>query len=171
MLSGGREWRNQDGAGKEQSKDVVSAGVSFSLIPWWLSSRNCTIELYPRSTWCKGLVFCPPISVVGQSLGVRAATPPWQLPFSLAQFSIERGNWEILATTPPAAGGWVCRPEKGVWGGTPTGFTADLTLLLSPVPSSGEWVVKLKGTRRTLNSPSHSPADLQDFGLSQMMSG
>ena len=35
--------------------------------------------------------------------GEGAAWPPWQLPFNLAQVSIDRGSWEILeASTLPA---------------------------------------------------------------------
>lgn len=145
MHSGGREWRNRDGAGKEQSWSLSWSQLQPD--PMGALMQELHHRVVPSLHLMQRAGLLSSHFVVGQSLGVRAAAPPWQLPFSLAQFCIERGNWEISATTPSAAGGWVRRPVKGVWGGTPTGFTADLTLLLSPVPSSGRWGVKLKGTR------------------------
>lgn len=129
---------SRTGQGKEQSEDVVSAGVSCGLMPWELWDRNCTTVVPHLKAPSWSFVFPLP-TTTGQGLGAGATQPPWQPPLSWAPFSREGGSPEMLAAHPPNSWGTDAQARQGNPGGAPTGFTAPLTLPLSPIPAMAGW--------------------------------
>ena len=78
--------------------------------------------------------------------GEGAAWPPWQLPFNLAQVSIDRGSWEILeASTLPA--------------GFPSGSDGKKKICLQCRDPGDPWVGKMPWRREWQPTPVFLPGE------------